>query len=148
MNMLCFDPAYENHDYIKAIQEINDLRHQRGICREKVWIRYTTLQDALSNADYISLHVPLLRERESTTPTYHLINETTLRMMKPTAMLINTARSPVVDENALARPLRGNWIAGADVHGYARDPLPARSPRPDPAIPYPLRLHPHIPRAP
>src|SRR5712671_5334615 len=86
MNMLCFDPAYENHDYIKAIQEINDLRHQRGICREKAWIRYTTLQDALTNADYISLHVPLLREGESTTPTHHLINETTLRMMKPTGM--------------------------------------------------------------
>jgi len=144
MNMLCFDPAYENHNYIKAIQEINDLRHERGICREKAWIRYTTLQDALSNADYISLHVPLLREGESTTPTYHLINETTLRMMKPTAMLINTSRGPVVDEKALARALRENWIAGAALDVYEKEPLPADSPLRDPAIAERCRLLPHF----
>jgi glyoxylate reductase len=144
MNMLCFDPAYENHDYIKAIQEINDLRHERGMCREKAWIRYTTLQDALSNADYISLHVPLLREGESTTPTYHLINETTLRMMKPMAMLINTSRGPVVDEKALARALRENWIAGAALDVYEKEPLPADSPLRDPAIADRCRLLPHF----
>jgi glyoxylate reductase len=144
MNMLCFDPAYENHNYIKAIQEINDLRHERGMCREKAWIRYTTLQDALSNADYISLHVPLLREGESSTPTYHLINETTLRMMKPTAMLINTSRGPVVDEKALARALRENWIAGAALDVYEKEPLPADSPLRDPAIADRCRLLPHF----
>jgi glyoxylate reductase len=144
MNMLCFDPAYENHDYIKAIQEINDLRHQRGMCREQAWIRYTTLQDALSNADYISLHVPLLREGESATPTHHLINETTLRMMKPTAMLINTARGPVVDEKALARALRENWIAGAALDVYEKEPLPPDSPLRDPAIADRCRLLPHF----
>src|SRR5712671_4921610 len=144
MNMLCYDPAYENRDYIKAIQEINDLRHQRGICREKAWIRYTTLQDALTNADYISLHVPLLREGESTTPTHHLINETTLRMMKPTGMLINTSRGPVVDEKALARALRENWIAGAALDVYEKEPLPADSPLRDPAIADRCRLLPHF----
>jgi glyoxylate reductase len=144
MNMLCFDPAYENHEYIKAIQEINDLRHQRGMCREKAWIRYTTLQDALSNADYISLHVPLLREGESPTPTYHLINETTLRMMKPTAMLINTARGPVIDEKALAKALRENWIAGAALDVYEKEPLPPDSPLRDPAIADRCRLLPHF----
>jgi len=144
MNMLCFDPAYENHDYIKAIQEINDLRHKRDLCREKSWIRYTTLQEALSNADFISLHVPLLRESESTTPTYHLINETTLRMMKPTAMLINTSRGPVVDEKALARGLRENWIAGAALDVYEKEPLPADSPLRDPAIADRCRLLPHF----
>ncbi|MFY9559217.1 MAG: D-glycerate dehydrogenase [Terriglobales bacterium] len=144
MNMLCFDPAYENHEYIKAIQEINDLRHQRGMCREKAWIRYTTLDDALSNVDFISLHVPLLREGESTTPTYHLINETTLRMMKPTAMLINTSRGPVVEETALARALRENWIAGAALDVYETEPLPADSPLRDPAIADRCRLLPHF----
>src|SRR6202165_4575147 len=113
MNILCFDPAYENRDYIQAIQEVMDLSLQRGISREKTSIRYTTLHEALSAADFISLHVPLLREGESTTPTYHLINETTLRMMKPTAMVVNTSRGPVIDETALARGLRENWIAGA-----------------------------------
>ena len=144
MNMLCFDPAYENHEYIKAIQEINNLRHQRGMCREKTWIRYTSLQEALGNSDYISLHVPLLREGESKTPTYHLINETTLRMMKPSAMLINTSRGPVVDENALARALRENWIAGAALDVYEKEPLPADSPLRDPAIAERCRLLPHF----
>jgi lactate dehydrogenase-like 2-hydroxyacid dehydrogenase len=144
MNMLCFDPAYENQEYIKAIQEINDLRHQRGMCHEKAWIRYTTLQEALGNADYISLHVPLLREGESKTPTYHLINETTLRMMKPRAMLINTSRGPVVDESALARALRENLIAGAALDVYEKEPLPADSPLRDPAIAERCRLLPHF----
>ena len=144
MNMLCFDPAYENHEYIKAIQEVNDLRHQRGMCREKAWIRYTTLQDALTNADYISLHVPLLREGESTTPTHHLINETTLRMMKPTAMIVNTSRGPVIDETALARALRENWIAGAALDVYEQEPLPADSPLRDPVIADRCRLLPHF----
>src|ERR1700732_3717406 len=66
MNILCFDPAYENRDYIQAIQEVMDLSLQRGIRREKTTIRYTTLHEALSAADFISLHVPLLREGEST----------------------------------------------------------------------------------
>jgi len=144
MNILCFDPAYENRDYIHAIQEMKDLRYQRGISREKTTIRYTTLHEALRDADFISLHVPLLREGESTTPTYHLINETTLRMMKSTAMLINTSRGPVVDENALARALRENWIAGAALDVYEKEPLPADSPLRDPAIADRCRLLPHF----
>jgi glyoxylate reductase len=144
MNILCFDPAYENHDYIKAIQETMDLRFQRGISREKTLIRYTTLNEALSSADFISLHVPLLREGESSTPTYHLINETTLRMMKTTAMIVNTSRGPVVDEIALARALRENWIAGAALDVYEKEPLPADSPLRDPAIADRCRILPHF----
>jgi glyoxylate reductase len=144
MNILCFDPAYENHEYIKAIQETMDLRFHRGISREKTSIRYTSLQEALRTADFISLHVPLVREGESGTPTYHLINETTLRAMKPTAMLINTSRGPVVDEIALARALRENWIAGAALDVYAKEPLPADSPLRDPAIADRCRLLPHF----
>jgi glyoxylate reductase len=144
MNILCFDPAYENRDYIHAIQELTDLRYQRGISREKTFIRYANLQEALSTADFISLHVPLLREGESATPTYHLINETTLRTMKPTAMLINTSRGPVVDEQALARALRENWIAGAALDVFEKEPLPADSPLRDPAIADRCRLLPHF----
>jgi glyoxylate reductase len=144
MNILCFDPAYENRDYIQAIQEVMDLSHQRGISREKTSIRYTTLHEALSAADFISLHVPLLREGESTTPTYHLINETTLRMMKPTAMVVNTSRGPVIDETALARALRENWIGGAALDVYEQEPLPADSPLRDPAIADRCRLLPHF----
>jgi len=144
MNILCFDPAYENQDYIRAIQEMKDMRFERGISREQTSIRYTTLHEALSAADFISLHVPLLREGESSTPTYHLINETTLRMMKPTAMVINTSRGPVVDEAALAHALRENWIAGAALDVYEREPLPADSPLRDPAIADRCRLLPHF----
>jgi glyoxylate reductase len=144
MNILCFDPAYENRDYIQAIQEVMDLSLQRGISREKTSIRYTTLHEALRAADFISLHVPLLREGESTTPTYHLINETTLRMMKPTAMVVNTSRGPVIDETALARALRENWIGGAALDVYEQEPLPADSPLRDPAIADRCRLLPHF----
>ena len=144
MNILCFDPAYENHDYIQAIQDMKDMRFQRGISREQTSIRYTTLHEALSGADFISLHVPLLREGESATPTYHLVNETTLRMMKPTAMIVNTSRGPVVDETALARALRENWIAGAALDVYEQEPLPADSPLRDPAIADRCRLLPHF----
>lgn len=144
MNVLCFDPAYENREFVRAIQEVNDLRHARGLCREKTWIRYCTLDEALSGADFISLHVPLLHEAESATPTYHLINETTLRKMKPTAMLINTSRGPVIDESALARALKENWIAGAALDVYETEPLPADSPLRDPAIEDRCRLLPHL----
>ena len=144
MNILCFDPAYENGDYVKAIQEMMDLSFQRGISREKTSIRYTTLREALSVADFISLHVPLLRHGESATPTYHLINETTLRMMKPTAMVVNTSRGPVIDEAALARALRENWIGGAALDVYEQEPLPADSPLRDPAIADRCRLLPHF----
>ena len=144
MNILCYDPAYQNHEFVKAIQEIKDLLQARGIAKEKTWIKYTTVDDALGQADFVSVHVPLLREAESDTPTYHLFNERTLRMMKPTAFLVNTSRGPVVDEAALARALRENWIAGAALDVYEKEPLPADSPLRDPAIEDRCRLYPHF----
>jgi len=144
MNILCYDPAYQNHEFVKAIQEIKDLLQMRGIAREKTWIKYTTVDDALSRADFVSVHVPLLRDGESDTPTYHLFNERTLRMMKPTAFLVNTSRGPVVDEAALAQALRENWIAGAALDVYEKEPLPADSPLRDPAIEDRCRLYPHF----
>src|SRR2546423_4145372 len=113
MNILCYDPAYQNHEFMKVIQELMDLRHARGIQKEKTWIRYVDFEEALRQADYVSLHVPLLRQAEADKPTFHLINENTLKLMKPTAYLVNTSRGPVVDENALAKALRQNVIAGA-----------------------------------
>src|SRR5499425_2039657 len=55
MNILCYDPAYQNHEYVKSIQAVNDLRHERGICREKTWIKYVDLEEALRGADYVSI---------------------------------------------------------------------------------------------
>src|SRR6202163_587942 len=67
MNILCYDPAYQNLDYINAIQETMDLRHARGICQEKTGIRYVGFEEALRQADFVSVHVPLLRGGESPT---------------------------------------------------------------------------------
>jgi glyoxylate reductase len=144
MNILCYDPAYQNHDYVKAIQETTDLRHARGIQTQKTWIQYVSLEEALSQADFVSVHVPLLHEGESDTPTFHLFNQRTLRMMKPTAFLVNTSRGPVIDENALAKALKENWIAGAALDVYEKEPLPADSQLRDPAIEDRCRLFPHF----
>jgi glyoxylate reductase len=144
MNILCYDPAYQNHEYVNAIQETMNLRHARGIQREKTWIKYVPFPEALKLADFVSVHVPLLREGESDTPTYHLFNERTLRMMKPIAFLVNTSRGPVIEEAALARALKENWIAGAALDVYEKEPLPADSPLRDPAIEDRCRLMPHF----
>lgn len=144
MNMLCYDPAYENHEFVKAIAELNELRHVRGMTREKAWIKYVPFEEALAGADFVSVHVPLLREGESTTPTFHLFNEKTLRRMKKTAYLVNTSRGPVVDEQALAKALKENWIAGAALDVYEKEPLPGDSPLRDAAIADRCRLMPHF----
>jgi glyoxylate reductase len=144
MNILCYDPAYQNHDFVKAIQDLKDLSIARGVSRDRSWIRYVELEEALTDADFVSVHVPLLREGESATPTFHLFNERTLRMMKPTAFLVNTSRGPVIDEAALALALREKWIAGAALDVYEKEPLPADSPLRDPAIEDRCRLYPHF----
>jgi glyoxylate reductase len=134
MNILCYDPAYQNQKYIAAIQETMDLRQARGIQSTKTWIKYVDFEEALRGADYVSIHVPLLREGETDKPTFHLINEKTLKQMKPTAYLMNTSRGPVVDEKALAKALREKWIAGAALDVFEKEPLPADSPLLDPEI--------------
>jgi lactate dehydrogenase-like 2-hydroxyacid dehydrogenase len=102
------------------------------------------LAQALSEGDFVSLHVPLLRETESSTPTYHLINEDSLRTMKPTAYLINTSRGPVVDEKALAKALKERWIAGAALDVFEKEPLPKDSPLRDPEIEDRCRIFHHF----
>jgi glyoxylate reductase len=134
MNILCYDPAYHNDNYIAGIQELMDLRYARGIQKEKTWIKYVEFEEALGCADYVSIHVPLLREGETDKPTYHLINERTLKLMKPTAYLVNSSRGPVVDEKALAKALKENVIAGAALDVFEKEPLPADSPLLDPEI--------------
>lgn len=144
MDILCYDPAYQNHEYIKSIQDLMDMRHQRGISKDKTFIKYVPFEEALRDADFVSVHVPLIREGESSTPTFHLFNEKTFRMMKPTAFLVNTSRGPVVDEKALARALKEKWIGGAALDVYETEPLPADSPLRDPALEDRCRLYPHF----
>jgi glyoxylate reductase len=144
MNILCYDPAYQNHDFVKAIQDLKEMSVARGVSRDRSWIRYVEFGEALVDADFVSVHVPLLREGESATPTFHLFNEHSLRMMKPTAYLVNTSRGPVIDEAALARALREKWIAGAALDVYETEPLSPDSPLRDPAIEDRCRLYPHF----
>jgi glyoxylate reductase len=74
------------------------------------------LEELLERSDFLSLHVPL------GPATRHLIGAPELRRMRPHAVLINTARGPVVDEAALVRALREGWIAGAGLDVYEREP--------------------------
>jgi glyoxylate reductase len=74
------------------------------------------LEALLAESDFVSLHVPLRAE------TRHLIGEPELRRMPRHAVLINTSRGPVVDEQALVRALREGWIAGAGLDVYEREP--------------------------
>src|SRR3954464_11125135 len=144
MNILCYDPAYQNKEFISGIRELMDLRHSRGIQKEKTWIKYVDFEEALRGADYVSIHVPLLREGETDKPTYHLINERTLKLMKSTAYLVNSSRGPVVDENALAQALKDKVIAGAALDVFEKEPLAADSPLLDPGIADRARLFHHF----
>jgi glyoxylate reductase len=74
------------------------------------------LDRLLREADAISLHLPL------SDSTRHLIDETALRSMKPTAVLVNTARGAVIDEGALVRALQEGWIAAAGLDVYEDEP--------------------------
>ena len=83
--------------------------------KEKAWIKYVPFEEALRGADFVSVHVPLLREGESATPTYHLFNEKTLRLMKPTAYLVNTSRGPVVIGNGAGAGVAGQLDRGGGI---------------------------------
>ncbi|MBP6858478.1 MAG: D-glycerate dehydrogenase [Candidatus Pacebacteria bacterium] len=82
--------------------------------------RCETVEEVLVQSDIVSLHVPLLDS------THHLMNELRLKMMKPTAFLINTSRGPVVDENALVKALQDGAIAGAGLDVFEFEPKLAR----------------------
>ena len=85
-------------------------------------IEMTSLDALLSNADFVSVNCDL-------NPTsYHLISRDTLALMKPNAVLINTARGPIVDEQALIEALQAKRLAGSALDVFELEPLPAESP--------------------
>src|SRR6478752_5961348 len=79
-------------------------------------VTFVDLPTLLADSDVVSVHTPLTKD------TRHLIDATTLRAMKPTAYLINTARGGVVDENALVAALRDGRLRGAALDVYEGEP--------------------------
>jgi phosphoglycerate dehydrogenase-like enzyme len=80
------------------------------------------LHEMLSECDFVVIALPLTPE------TKHFVGESELRAMKPSAYLVNIARGPIVDEEALIRALQEGWIAGAGLDVFEREPLPDDSP--------------------
>ena len=93
----------------------NDIKRNEELEKEYGAV-YASLEDTLKNADFVSLHVPLLPS------TRHLINAERLKMMKPTAYLINTSRGQTVDEQALADALKNGVIKGAALDVFENEP--------------------------
>jgi glyoxylate reductase len=83
---------------------------------EKLNAKKVELDELIKESDFISLHVPLNNE------TYHFIDEKKLKIMKKTAILINTSRGPVIDEQALIKALKNKWIFGAGLDVYEHEP--------------------------
>lgn len=83
-------------------------------------VTYVSKEELLAQADFVSLNAPYTPE------TYHIIGEAELKQMKPSAVLINTARGPLVDEKALVQALKEGTIhgAGLDVFEFGDHPLP------------------------
>lgn len=80
------------------------------------------LDEVMSRSDWVSVHCPLLPA------TRRLIGEREFRLMKPTAIFINTARGPIVDEAALIRALKEKRIAGAGLDVFEEEPTPKDNP--------------------
>ena len=77
---------------------------------------YMPMDEVLQMADFVSVHTPYMPA------THHLISERELKLMKPTAILINTARGPIVDEKALVRALQMKMIAGVGLDVFENEP--------------------------
>lgn len=100
--------------YTDAIRLPTEVEREIGV-EWREWI------DLLAEADVVSVHVPLTQE------TRHLFGADAFRRMKPTAVLVNTARGPIVDEHALADALRANEIFAAGLDVYEREPAVAEA---------------------
>jgi phosphoglycerate dehydrogenase-like enzyme len=102
---------------------------------EELGAQRRTLGEVMAESDAISIHVAL------TADTRGMIGERELRMMKPTAYLVNTSRGPVIDQAALARVLADGAIAGAGLDVFEEEPIPLD----DPLLSLPnVVLTPHI----
>jgi len=94
----------------------HDTRPAPEAIEKELGLELVSAEQLLREADFVSLHVPLMPE------TRHMIGAREFRMMKPTAIFVNTSRGPVVDEPALAEALAQHVIAGAGIDVYENEP--------------------------
>lgn len=87
-----------------------------NIVNELQATRCNNIEDLLTDANFVSLHCP------GGDATRHIINEKRLKLMRPTAHLINTARGDVIDTDALIKALKERWIAGAGLDVFENEP--------------------------
>lgn len=100
----------------------NDVKEMPSDFIAETGVEMTSKETLLAEADFVSVNCDL-------NPTsHHLMNEARFRAMKPTAIAINTARGPIVDERALVRALQTGEIGGAALDVFEDEPLPADSP--------------------
>ncbi len=104
MKVIGFDP-YPPADFVR----------QHGITM-------VSLEELLATSDFVSLHSPM------SAATKHMINDKSLATMKKSAVIINTARGPLIDEAALIRALKNGTIRAAGLDVFETEPLPANSP--------------------
>ncbi len=104
-----------DHGYME-----NGIGDPEGVLPD-AWFSRDQLSDLLALSDFILVATPLTDE------TRNLIGERELRRMKPTAFLVNIARGGIVNEGALVRALKENWIAGAGMDAFEKEPLPAEN---------------------
>ena len=104
LNVLAFDP-FPNREFAEQWQ-----------------VEFTSLDDLLSRSDFVSLHLPMDQSSR------HLINANSLRRMKRGAILINTARGPLIDEIALCDALKSGQLRAAGLDVFEKEPLPLDNP--------------------
>ncbi|MFB2974986.1 2-hydroxyacid dehydrogenase [Microseira sp. BLCC-F43] len=89
---------------------------------QSLGVEFADFEQLLQQSDFVTIHTPLSEE------TYHLVSERQFALMKPTAILINTARGGIVDPDALYRALSSRQIAGAAIDVTEPEPIPINSP--------------------
>ena len=101
-----FDMRVLYHDELRPSPEVE----------RELGVEFAPMETVLRQADFLSLHVPMLPT------TRHLINAKTLALMKPTAVLVNTSRGPVLDEQALVDALKAGKLTGAGLDVFEFEP--------------------------
>lgn len=95
---------------------------RRPDLEETLGLEYGTFEDVLRGADFISVHVPLMEQ------TRHLIGPAQFRLMKKTAVFVNTSRGPIVDQQALAAALASRQIYAAGIDVFELEPISREDP--------------------